>query len=555
MLSLAERDQRPTLREFVRIVELCAPCRAYIETIDDEFADVTQLLDENGPEMIAALEAYYPGAIYATLGRDAFPIADVLEAFYFSLGIEGRVVRLGASTATFQTIGQDQHGVAFLEGNMLDFNRARRGTLSYAIIDRTSYRQTSQSAQLARIIFTQAKNDAEKIRMAKNIGVVSSNSGYSQLGTPENVRSFKQGFEDLRNGWQYSQTVPNLLQGVNMSHLTDQNTYWHNGFGYQMERTVGDNFMAGNAAPGGNPTYRLQVLRHFWELYQVAGSEAFQNRVWAAAKEIRQPDIKPRILAEMKGKPYYLSRENAQRRLNMIVRRDLQAMFPAHEFGSEGKSVYEMLFAERRDRFADLVLRENDARVANYAHRYNSWRKQMNVYRQSLGLTSEIAKVLQESTFNMEPYDFRAKTVEDLHVTEDSKKAYFSPNAKTLQGYLTVWNKKNEFKATDIGDFLRVIEETIRSGLVTSRDDRRLILLALASLPEVTGESIEVLKTALNQSPLVKRLLADKAKVFLTTKKYDGKSRQVYAALVEAQALPYPNECADALLGGGGDEE
>ncbi len=67
----------------------------------------TDILLAYGPRLIAKLEKAYPGATWAFLGRDGMAFADMLEAFYDSIGQKNRVVRIEVSKDSFKNISGD----------------------------------------------------------------------------------------------------------------------------------------------------------------------------------------------------------------------------------------------------------------------------------------------------------------------------------------------------------------------------------------------------------------------------------------------------------------
>jgi hypothetical protein len=125
-----------------------------------------------GPYALVELEGAFPGGTYACLGRDAFFISDVLSAFYINHRLsEDHVYKLHASTATVRALEQSRTLNQFLIHNGLSETNS-----PYVIIDRTSFREKSQS----RVLYNAARNWADgKGLDSKEIAVVSTSHGHT----------------------------------------------------------------------------------------------------------------------------------------------------------------------------------------------------------------------------------------------------------------------------------------------------------------------------------------------------------------------------------------
>ncbi len=71
-------------------------------------------LEQGAPQFIAKLEKAYPNGTFVFMGRDTQLIADMVDAFYESIGQKGRVVQLGVSKPTL--VGMDADSImSYLE--------------------------------------------------------------------------------------------------------------------------------------------------------------------------------------------------------------------------------------------------------------------------------------------------------------------------------------------------------------------------------------------------------------------------------------------------------
>src|SRR5262245_14937986 len=118
--SLLKSKYRPTIAQIVRVAEACKECKRELQKGNALQHLQSQTLIDETPRIVAQLETFYPNGVYATLGRDSFFVADLLEAFYLAIGIDNRVVRLGASTQTFTGFGRGMSILKFLKSNGFD---------------------------------------------------------------------------------------------------------------------------------------------------------------------------------------------------------------------------------------------------------------------------------------------------------------------------------------------------------------------------------------------------------------------------------------------------
>lgn len=548
--SLLGRRHRPTLEEVVTVLENCEDCVAEIEKSRGWSADVVHNIEHVAAEIIVQLENLFPYGVYCSLGRDAFAIADLLEAFYVSLGIHGRVCRLGASTATFQDLSDIGTAVRFLKSNGFDPKKAMSGERPFVVLDRTGYSPNSQSTRLMRAIISTAKDQAEMSALGQYTSIIS-----SQVGDPINVDAaetaqIRESRANLRT-WYHGNSVPPLLQISAMSSLTDTDMVWHNGFGYTLEEIPGTKILAGIPSDSLNVENRRTNLRYFWELYKRMGSAEMQERIWKLAAERGMPELRERLMAEAQGKIIYKARPN---RLHVLITRDLERQFSS-ELREEDQEVLNMLARERRARWTKLAREEGSELISMIAHQFKIWRERMLKYRKESGIETSYGRLLLELAFDLPVVSSYGATLEEIHTREDGQLSYLSPNgARLIEVARQIHPKDEMLTAEEVADFLRVAGHVIRSQQVSTKDDRRLVLFALAHLDQLSSEGLRTVAAAIDANPIVRRLLIDKAKVYLTSKRYNGeRAREVYTALVEAGSLPMPDNCTELLQGADGE--
>ncbi len=133
-----------------------------------------QVMLEKGPELIAAMEKTFPGATWACVGRDMEAIGDLLEAFYLSIGQEGRVARLGVSKPTFQNLDPVMM-LKFLENKGLNIPEVQRGH-PFIFVDTVSQGYGRQSAEMLDIVYKEyaksGKNAADLLRKVNIFGLI-----------------------------------------------------------------------------------------------------------------------------------------------------------------------------------------------------------------------------------------------------------------------------------------------------------------------------------------------------------------------------------------------
>lgn len=183
---LSERT-RPSMSQIVAILGM-PPKR--IELAGDRWLSAAEAVRRNFesqldtvkdlPRVIAFMEKAFPGATWAPLGRDAVIFGDLLDAFYLSIGQPNRVSRLNASTASFAGASQ-RDIIRFMKEAGLDLGNVRQGR-PFVCLDRTNYRDVSQSSQLMRAVYSEYEASGRKasslLKRVNFIGLSSSAASY-----------------------------------------------------------------------------------------------------------------------------------------------------------------------------------------------------------------------------------------------------------------------------------------------------------------------------------------------------------------------------------------
>jgi hypothetical protein len=232
--EIFEQSHRPTVTQVKSIPE---PRRFVSRWLSSHARQVIrQTLDEveaDGPRVIALLEAAFPGAVFAPLGRDASLLGDVLDAFYQSLGHNRRVRRLNASTDSFDGV-DEATVVKFLETNGLVLTKYYKGP-PFVIIDRTSYGTNSQSTILMRAgyrAYARKYGNAAALVQRFNLATTYSTDSYNSIDDVNDML-----VAEKKNLAEKKTRVPQRILNI-ASRLTD-GFEWHDPFGEMRERSNG----------------------------------------------------------------------------------------------------------------------------------------------------------------------------------------------------------------------------------------------------------------------------------------------------------------------------
>ncbi len=567
LLAMVQSDFRPTVKEVLEAVagnedvlyklafEHLGYGRGQREPSTSPNSGYRTLLDSNLPKAITRLEVYFPNGKYATLGRDSFFIADTLEAFYLGLGLENRVVRLGASTQTFHAFGGDPEEIyKFVKSNGFDMKAAAEGRMPFVIIDRTSYSSGSQSTTLLNSVYQSGEFAAltpqEKVNV-HHYAVVAS----SQNGTllPITARAL----ENFRSTQSPTARLPGLFAAHEFAHFTDQSHLnWHPTFQTTIT-TLPDGRISG--VPGrGEEGSRWETLLVMYELYQYLKTPEFQTLVWNTARADGF-DIEKTIDRTGAGRTIGI-RSNS--RLDQLIRADIRAQFypSAWEMLTDGEkdlsvkghpgSLIDLLIDSRKEFWTRWAIGAGALSPSEKAAQFNNWRKtDLAELRGKWQPETAFGTFINEMAFDLPVLNLVNHDPEEYHKVEgQEKESYFSRTVSPIADAIKVWRKKLEMGLEECLDLLSWVEFHGGESIMTSKDARRFVLIALSFFNEISVKSMEQLTEKVNESRYVKKLLVDHPKVFLTSTRYnEGHARNVYLALLESGALPKTKACKAVL--------
>jgi hypothetical protein len=234
-------------------------------------------------KMIAQLELAYPGGTWLPLGRDAVLIADLLDAYYRSIGQPGRVKRLDASGTSFphyrdaneKTFEEDRDIITgFLKSNGLDLDHPEKHP-PFVMIDVTSYSRTSQSTQLMRSAYrTWAASGRDPKLLFDHVNFVGVPQGWASLKIEDAAGNI-----DVAKSFLKSKTTkdgPDDILYLSTRDFT-YTTAWH-----EMFRRFEPNVKGGVSTEPGSPLGeedREEVLSELYETMSLVGNSKFHSLV------------------------------------------------------------------------------------------------------------------------------------------------------------------------------------------------------------------------------------------------------------------------------------
>jgi len=175
--ELMNQPKRPTMMEIKESYNALTALQAFMMPVNGEYYDYAYWLNimiQDGPRLIATLEKAFPGATWAFMGRDTAALADLVEAFYISIGQNDRVVRLGGSKASYANIAPSTL-VNFLESNGFSLNEVQKRP-PYILIDTVSKGYGQQGRALLSAVYeaytSQGHNPLEIVRKFNMIGLI-----------------------------------------------------------------------------------------------------------------------------------------------------------------------------------------------------------------------------------------------------------------------------------------------------------------------------------------------------------------------------------------------
>lgn len=531
--SLLASEFRPSMQEVVDEFGGRIP-RTNINLLEDAHIDSYWIpsVQELLPKAIAKLEYIYPGAIWASLGRDAVPITDLLDAFYIGLGQSGRAVAISASTDTFESSPESMF-VRMLIKLGMDIRHSKE-MRPFVVIDRTSYNRgrgrESQSTRLMKYVysyFTEKTNRSAKYLVEK-VGVVSTSSGRYVHNRKEFFQALKK--SSAKNGY------PSFIAQVDeLANFTDKDE-WHDTFGELVR--FEDGSIGGNPGALAPLESRKKVLRMMVDAYQVVTTRQFQDAVRAEAKALgydfdRHLQLYAKKGPLKSGSEVYMDNES-------LVDASIENFFKVKQelsidlIGFHG-TIKETYVAQIVD-----LLDEKEKK------------KELSVKARQAIVDAELQKIKESikaaTVPSMSPFEHLMATyLKSFSKFEPYKNQYFSDNAEAIKDE---FNKLIEIanKTEYILGYLRVLEIALKDGSISSKDYRRLILYALGHVYVLDKDFYNGLPKLFKQSPILKSYLIKHSRVYLTSKKNGGQAGVIYVQMQSKNMIPKSPAC-DVVLG------
>lgn len=300
--KLLSLTHRPTIAEFLEIMgELPAQNPFQALDRDTKVEEITLA----GPKIIAGLEYAYPGATWAILGRDSSFMGDVLEAFYLQNGAHDRVVRLNASTGSFETSGQE---LKFLYSAGLLSSPEAKAEKKWVILDPTSWSVDGKGSPLSQIrklitAYYAKHGDAEAQRMVGAIGLGTSSRGALkgvEIEDEFDIESFwKQTDISSWNGPDRILYTFNDFAYLALNPVNSTEVAWHEKFGPFQD--VGDGKVI--ATPGAQSSQRFKehILYTLYEAVKATGTPFFRTSVENKATQYYGYDFNKTLRGELRA--------------------------------------------------------------------------------------------------------------------------------------------------------------------------------------------------------------------------------------------------------------
>ena len=275
--DLVQQDMRPTIADVLRET----PGVLSLKPISVPDADPRlKVIPTDAPKMIAELEFAFPGAIWAPLGRDSAFLADVLEAYYISRGMPGRVVRLNASTPSFA------NGMTFefLTTNGLKLDANGRPTRPFILIDATSWRGTvdspvSQIRQLVASVYARVPR-TEQVKLFSRINAIGQGPASGGVYNGEIILRTTN-IEKFKASLQFGQGGPSRIL-YTTSAFQYGSKDWHASF--QAFRKLPDGSVVAPPGQQSDKNVKLSILNSMAETARLVFWPGFHKQVLLAAR-------------------------------------------------------------------------------------------------------------------------------------------------------------------------------------------------------------------------------------------------------------------------------
>lgn len=305
--SVLERDERPSMLVVKKVLkeydfERHTPVDAdwarqngYDERID--IPNWTNRLIEYAPRLIAILEKAYPGATWVFIGRDGAAFADVLEAFYYTQGEKKRVLRLGVSKASFDSISYEMVAGMLKQKDydVLDW----KNSPPILFIDPVSKGNGRQGRTIVSLLYdhlirNQSADLNELVKKINMIGlIVSTHSGhYNSINDIDGYYNAYSGLASRLRGADWSRLFqyhifPSVDPGPNAENECGYTHFigaWHDSYGEfyltsdgAVKTKIGQQF---------SKEMKLSVIWSQYQIWKAVESEVFEQKVRNHAKAL-----------------------------------------------------------------------------------------------------------------------------------------------------------------------------------------------------------------------------------------------------------------------------
>lgn len=271
--DLLQQERRPTIAEVSNALALQP--NSDILRLSDHWNQMFRKVGKDLPKLIAMLEGLVPGARYFALGRDVVNAADVLEAYFHSIGQADRVGRIPLSRESFPLTQSDIESV--LEGAGMRFDEL--GVRPQIIFDVTRLGLKSQSTQVLRAAFQRGINQGISAEdLAGKLLVASTLCGqYYYLSTRE---QFVLDQRQLITTYGY----PAIPLNISLAAPWKNNNAWHKRFGSLHQGKSG--FLEGTPGKAAGLELKKQILATQARLILTVRDSKIVEEVKAQAREI-----------------------------------------------------------------------------------------------------------------------------------------------------------------------------------------------------------------------------------------------------------------------------
>lgn len=299
LTALLNQPSKPTMKQIRD---------AMIETGQYQPTSGQQLIGAGVPQMIALMDFAYPGAIYMPLGRDGARWGDLLDAFFLSIGQEGRVRRIELSGNSFS--GNDDQMVAEYITQLGFDAKNIENSRPMVLIDRTGYGEGSQSTRVVSGVYkhfmqTTGRPAAE---LLPRFSLMSSGGGDPRILKGE--ISPAEFFLSISDETNRRGRPSSIIHVPNASHWTD-GTLWHGHYS-PPTRLADGRWVPVIAVPTEGD--RTTILNELVGFINMAADPAFLAAVQAEAKKLGYEYP----LGEYKPEPLPSPEELEKRRLEIL---------------------------------------------------------------------------------------------------------------------------------------------------------------------------------------------------------------------------------------------